>query len=157
MTRPTCEPLRIISPIHRTLRRLGTHLDARSRELGLRGQDAHLLAYLTFYGPCTVSRLGEVFGHKPSTLTSMLDRLESDGYLVRRPNPDDRRSFRVDTTAAGTELGRRSRRVAEGCEAEILARITADDLAGFDRVLAAVEAAIAARAEKPSPLERKDP
>lgn len=33
-----------------------------------------------------------------STLTSMLDRLESSGYLSRIPSPDDRRTILIERT-----------------------------------------------------------
>lgn len=35
------------------------------------------------------------------TLTTMLDRLESAGYVARTPNPDDRRSLLIELTERG--------------------------------------------------------
>jgi len=42
-----------------------------------------------------------------ATMTSVLDTLERNGYVVRRPNPEDRRSVLVDITpSAQTVLDR---------------------------------------------------
>ncbi|MCZ2403443.1 MarR family transcriptional regulator [Paenarthrobacter sp. Z7-10] len=36
------------------------------------------------------------------SITTMSDRLESSGFLVRKPNPADRRSLLLQLTPAGT-------------------------------------------------------
>ncbi len=37
-------------------------------------------------------------------ITGLIDRMEADGLVVRRPNPDDRRSFVVRLTDAGKSM-----------------------------------------------------
>jgi DNA-binding MarR family transcriptional regulator len=58
-------------------------------------------------GPRTVGQLATAAGVRPTTLTSLLDRLERRGLLVRRPSPDDRRSLLVELTADGRSVARR--------------------------------------------------
>lgn len=41
---------------------------------------------------------------EPSTLTSMIDRLEAAGLAARKASPIDRRAFIVECTAAGRRL-----------------------------------------------------
>jgi DNA-binding MarR family transcriptional regulator len=132
------KPLKVISPLHRASRQLGIHLEQRTRELGLSGPEGHLLAYLAYYGPCTVREIRSVFGHKPSTLTSVLDRLEDERLIVRQPQPGDRRTFRVATTRKGMNLGKEARRAAEQFESEVLRRVRKQDLEGFTTVLQAL-------------------
>ncbi len=108
------------------------------REFGLSGKDAHLLAYLAFYGPCTVRELRTVFGHKPSTLTSILDRLENEQLIVRKAQPGDRRTFQIACTRKGIKMGKDARRRVEQFEEEVLQRVPKRDIEGFKRVLQAV-------------------
>ena len=128
-------PLQVVSPLHRALRQVTIALTRRSRALGIVGRHGHVLSYLSVYGPCTIAQLRKVFGHPPSTMTSLLDRLVADGLVLREPDPDDRRTFRVSITAAGRRQGERARAMVEAFEGEILKEIDPGDLRGFRRVV----------------------
>ena len=52
----------------------------------------------------TVSRLGEKLFLESNTLTPILKKLESMGYLTRRRDPKDERQVRVNLTEAGRRL-----------------------------------------------------
>lgn len=132
------KPLQFVSPLHKASRQLGEYMGADSRAHGVEPGEGHLLSYTTLYGPCPVSRLSRVFGHKPSTLTSMLDRLESRALLERNPNPDDRRSFLVSTTEEGARIATELRARLEAMEDRIYSRIDARDFAGFQSVMRAI-------------------
>ncbi len=131
-------PLPVISLLYRRMRQLEHHLGLRSQELGIRSADAQLLAYVAVHGPCRMVELRRVFGHRPSTMTSLLDRLESSGWIERAPDPEDRRGLVVAATEAGQELGRRARAEAEELEEAIRQRIRPRDLEGYQRVLRAL-------------------
>lgn len=45
--------------------------------------------------------LGRCCGLEPSTMTGLLDRMERDGLVERRPDPSDRRAQRIHLTAEG--------------------------------------------------------
>lgn len=45
--------------------------------------------------------LGRKAGLEPSTMTGLLDRMERDGLVERRPDPADRRVLKIFLTAAG--------------------------------------------------------
>ena len=68
------KPLKVVSPLHKAMRQMSVHLGEAVRDQGIEGADGHLLAYVAAYGPCRIAELRRVFGHKPSTLTSLLDR-----------------------------------------------------------------------------------
>ena len=53
------------------------------------------------------------------------------GYLTRKLNPDDRRSFLLGLTAAGRRRADRVRAVLDAFEEEVAAELTAADLRGF--------------------------
>jgi DNA-binding MarR family transcriptional regulator len=134
----TQQPLQVVSPLHKALRQISEHLTRRMREIGAPEKESHLLAFVGVYGPCRVGELRRVFGYQPSTLTSMLDRLESEGLITRSTDPGDRRSFLIETTAEGRRIGRRARRAVEEFESEILEGIGTKDLEGFRAVMEAV-------------------
>ena len=131
-------PLRFVSPLHKAQRQLAEYMEAESRERGVEPTEGNLLSYVTIYGPCPVSQLSKVFGHKPSTLTSMLDRLEGRALLERQPNPDDRRSVLVSTTAHGAKVATELRAMLEEMEEQIYEQINARDFAGFQAVMKAI-------------------
>jgi DNA-binding MarR family transcriptional regulator len=106
--------------------------------LGFAAGEGHLLSYLASYGPCSVGELHRVLGHRKSTLTGILDRLEGAGFVTRTLDAGDRRSFRVDATATGRKRTVSLRRMLDAMEAAVTARITAGDLRGFERVMTAI-------------------
>jgi DNA-binding MarR family transcriptional regulator len=132
------EPLRFLSPIHKASRQIGIHLTARVEATGLQGPEAHLILFLASYAPCPIGEIRRVLGPKRSTLTSMLDRLESRGLIRRVPCPEDRRSFLVELTGPGGEMADLVRRPVEELEDRIRRDIDEEDLRGFDRVMTAI-------------------
>ena len=56
----------------------------------------------------TVGALGERLFLESSTLTPLLKRLETAGYVTRRRNPDDERQVRIHLTEAGRALRQRA-------------------------------------------------
>ena len=81
---------------HATLHVLADRLAA----LDLTPAELNALANLVD-GPCTVSRLGAAAGSRPTTLTSVLDRLERRGHITRGHPPADRRAVLVGLTPSG--------------------------------------------------------
>jgi DNA-binding MarR family transcriptional regulator len=69
-----------------------------------------LLVRIQRCGPCHPSDLASFNGVDNSTITPKLQRLEVDGLVVRRPDPDDRRAVLVEATPAGCRLLKRLRR-----------------------------------------------
>lgn len=117
---------------------IGDHLEHAAGALGVTQGEAHVLAHLTRHGPTAVGELQRELGHKPSTLTSILDRLERRKLTRRILNPADRRSFTVQLTGAGERTGRRLTAVLDELEASVRARVTARDLAGVAATLDAL-------------------
>lgn len=52
-------------------------------------------------GPMAPGELARVLNYNPGALTRLLDKLEQLGYLQRVPDPNDRRSLRLQLTASG--------------------------------------------------------
>ncbi|MGZ4723546.1 MAG: MarR family winged helix-turn-helix transcriptional regulator [Ilumatobacteraceae bacterium] len=70
--------------------------------LGTSQTAAQALAVLDGAGePLTPSQIGERLLVSSATMTSLLDTLEQRGWVLRTPNPDDRRSLLIEITEAG--------------------------------------------------------
>jgi DNA-binding MarR family transcriptional regulator len=66
------------------------------------------------------SRLADVCGVSPSTMTHRLDRMAAKNLIARRADPDNRTRSRVMLTDQGWELFRRAVLDAEVVESSIL-------------------------------------
>src|SRR6476619_8193022 len=101
----------IVAPLERSVHALSLRLSTP----GLTQAEAHVLARLAS-GPASLGELHRSFGHKRSTLTAVVDRLEAKRYVARAANPQDRRSVIVSLTAAGRPVARRAHRAVQEVE-----------------------------------------
>ena len=131
-------PLRLVHPVHRATHRIGLYLDDL-RERGLTQGEAHILALLAHSRRANVADLHRGLAHKRSTLTSILDRLAARGLITRAVGETDRRTFVVRLTAKGRRLAQRVQRHLSALERAVARRITAADMKGFNKVVAALE------------------
>ena len=73
-------------------------------EQGIKPRDMSVLRFLSEHDDVTVSRVQEYIHHSPSTTSTMLAKLEKDGYVTRTRSVDDNRVVLVDITDAGRVL-----------------------------------------------------
>jgi DNA-binding MarR family transcriptional regulator len=111
------------------------------RERGLTQGEAHILGLLAHSGRANVADLHRGLAHKRSTLTSILDRLARRGLITRAVGETDRRTFVVRLTAKGRKLAHRVERHLSALERAVVHRVSAADIKGFTRVVAALEQA----------------
>jgi DNA-binding MarR family transcriptional regulator len=135
------KPLRYLSPVHKASRQIGLWFEKQMQGTGLSPQEGHILSYLRSYAPCPVGEVVVVFGLRGSTATSVLDRLEERNLIARRDNPDDRRSWLIDLTAAGRRMADKVNVWVKQLERAIARHASEDDERGFRAVMAAVAAA----------------
>jgi DNA-binding MarR family transcriptional regulator len=131
-------PLRLVHLVHRATHRIGLYLDDL-RERGLTQGEAHILAMLAHSRGANVADLHRGLAHKRSTLTSILDRLARRGLITRAVGETDRRTFIVRPTAKGRKLAKRVQRHLSALERAVVRRVSAADIKGFNRVVAALE------------------
>lgn len=72
--------------------------------LGLTYPQYLVLSALTAEDSQTVGRLGTALRLESNTLTPLLKRMETAGWLTRRRNPDDERQVQLTLTPAGRDL-----------------------------------------------------
>ena len=122
---------------HCTLHALGSAL----ADLNLGAAEINALANLADRGALSVRELSAETGTRATTLTGVLDRLESRGYLTRELDATDRRSFRLPLTEAGQAVAARVRAAVADLERDALAGLSAAQIAGFHAVITALQEA----------------
>jgi DNA-binding MarR family transcriptional regulator len=86
----------------------------------------------------TTSQLGAAIGTRPTTLTGVVDRLESRGLITRAVSPTDRRATVITTTAEGRRVAKRIRKAMTDLERRALAGLPAESVEAFRVVLTAL-------------------
>jgi len=133
--------LRLIPAIHRATHEIGLYLD-RLEDLGVTQAEAHILAHLAASGDSTVADLHRAFGHKRSTLTSILDRLVARELVTRAVSETDRRSFVVSLTRIGRPLAATVLDRLSTLERRALAGVPKEAVTNLLAALARVEEAV---------------
>lgn len=74
-----------------------------AEKLGIGTIDINAMAFVGEVNGMTPKALGNILNITTGSVTAMVDRLESKGFMVRKPNPTDRRSLFLHLSPAGTE------------------------------------------------------
>lgn len=122
---------------HTTLHRLTSEL----AELDLTSAEINTLAILADGRIRGVSELAAEAGARPSTMTSLLDRLQKRGHIDRSMLVGDRRAILIELTDSGKAAAKRIRTAMTDLEQRALGRLPESALAGFHDVLRALSEA----------------
>lgn len=131
-------PSGVVLALHRATHATLRALAARLAGLDLPASEINVLANLAGHGPLTVGRLAAATATRPTTLTSVLDRLAGRGYVVREVDPADRRSFLVSLTPAGQQAAGTVSAAVRELEQGALTRVSPAQRAGFFAVIDAL-------------------
>jgi DNA-binding MarR family transcriptional regulator len=104
-----------------------TWADARLAEEGIGGQGLALLLWLAEEPALTQIELARRQRVEGPTVCRMVDRLERDGLVVRRPHPVDRRATEVHLTETGRDAAARGRRAIDALTGELFAALDDDE------------------------------
>lgn len=129
----------IVPALERATHLAGQWIERSFAALGLTQAEAHALAYLAGHSSCSINDLHHSFGHKRSTLTSLLDRLEACGWVRRGPHPTSRRMVMIHLTDAGSQVADQVHSTLRALEDRILARAGSGDVGAFLRVIQTLE------------------
>lgn len=84
--------------------------------------------------PLSMGELAAALGIDPPNATVLIDDLEAQGLVRRRPHPSDRRAKLVEATRRGTTLARRADDILATPPATLSA-LDGDDLEALQRIL----------------------
>ena len=136
------EKRNLIIAIHRMTHQLAIALERG--ELGVDQPEAHVLSHLAENDEATVTEIHRTFGHKRSTLTSVLDRLEAKQMIERVVNAADRRSFIIKLTPAGRVAARRVQAWMRKLEQDIERNLSEEQMEGLEAVGRSISKMVAA-------------
>jgi MarR family transcriptional regulator, transcriptional regulator for hemolysin len=95
---------RVDGTIMQTARAIRHAYDRALLDLGLTLPEASLLSYVAEVAPLTQTQLAQQLGTGRAATGARIDRLEAQKAVQRRPDPRDRRVWRVHITDVGRDL-----------------------------------------------------
>ena len=114
--------------LHRAAQRMRAALDQLARTQGLSGvRDWIVLSALIAEPGQTQLALGHALGLDKTTLTALLDRLETAGLIIRSLDPHDRRARIPQITTAGRHIQAHVTRARDHAETELLEALSTQE------------------------------
>ena len=111
MSKSTATPNRreVVDLVHSASIHLLRRAAEADRASGLGPARLSALSVVVFRGPLTLGELAAAEHVRPPTMTGIVNGLERDGLVRRRPSGHDRRAVLIEATAAGKKLLQRAR------------------------------------------------
>jgi DNA-binding MarR family transcriptional regulator len=103
---------------------------------------ARLLGLLRCASPQTMRALSDGLGVTPRNVTALVDALEADGLVERRPHPTDRRATLVALTDAGDAVCGQQLAGHQERAAQLFAVLEPDERAELLRLISRLQAAL---------------
>lgn len=91
----------MLAQVSRLMRR---SFDERARTVGVTRPQSHVLSVLSRHAGINQGGLAEILEVEPITAGRMIDRLQDAELVERRPDPEDRRAWRLYLTSRGEGL-----------------------------------------------------
>lgn len=92
------------------------------------------LFYLEKFGSTSQHELGEKMNIKVSTAARLIDRMEREGYIVRKKTIADRRVTFIELTKKGMELRERTLPIGENFNRDLKKDISEEEVEIFKRI-----------------------
>lgn len=119
------------------------HVRRDDPETGLSAARLSALSVLVFGGPRTLGELAAAEHVRPATMTPIVQALEAAGLVRREADASDGRVTRLSATAKGERVMWRGRERRVERLAELLARLSATEVAHVHEAAELVERALA--------------
>src|SRR5262245_56845011 len=121
------EQVRNFGFILKDVQRLWVRLfEQRLPQLGMTFTQSKVLVFLSRNEGTTQAKLAEASDTDPMTLVRVLDRMERDGLIERRPDPADRRAHRLYLKPASSPILAEIVRIGEKARSEARAGLSAE-------------------------------
>ena len=124
----------LISKIHYLGKRIFNKMLKRN-QIDVNPGQGRILYVLWQNDEIPINQLAKKTALGKSTLTTMLDRLETEGHIIRVPSHDDRRKVLIKVTEKNKELHEKYRRVSHEMTAKFYRGFTAKEIDTFETFL----------------------
>ena len=125
----------LISRIKQTSSRIFDRMLAASGVDAFNGAQGRILYVLWQYENISISSLSAQTSLANTTLTSMLDRMEDSGLIIRKPDPQDRRARLIALTDKARALQGDYQRISEQMNERYYAGFTEPEIRQFESYL----------------------
>lgn len=148
----------LVHDVGRLLRRL---VDAKAQSLGLTSAQWRVLSSVSraeFLNqePLNQATLADQMDVEPITLSRQIDRMQAAGLIERRPDPTDRRAYRLFLTEEARPLVAEFRGIAGECVNVALAGIEEREIDMVIDVLSRIRANLVGKPESPEASSRRE-
>jgi DNA-binding MarR family transcriptional regulator len=138
----------LLFDINETARAIRRAIDQRAAVFGVTRAQWRVLVRLKREPGLRQVELAERLDMEPITLCRIIDRLEEGGLVERKPDPSDRRAWRVEVTQKAEPLVKKLRGLAHELAEEAMGGIEETDLKDLQFQLAAIRANVARAGEQ---------
>lgn len=121
--------------IHDVARLMRWNFDRQSAGLGLTRAQWSVLVHLKRCDGVQQKTLAQLMDIKPISLARHIDRLETEGWVERRDDPDDRRAKRVYLLPNATPMLESMRKLGQKVRKQALAGISEEEEARMTSLL----------------------
>jgi len=131
--------------------------EQRVPQLGMTFTQCKVLVFLSRNEGTTQAKLAEASDTEPMTLVRVLDRMERDGWIERRPDPADRRAYRLHLRRASNPVLNEILSIGEKARNEALAGLSGEQREQMMSMLEHVRAnlvALVAAGDEPTDSSR---
>ena len=142
--------------VHDISRMLRKRFDRRARDIGLTKSQWIVLAHLARHEGIHQGGLADILELEPATLARHLDRLEDTGWIERRPDPADRRAWRLHLTGKATPVLEKMASLVDITTQEALAGLSDDERERLQSHLLTIRANLADRPEAETPATAEE-
>jgi DNA-binding MarR family transcriptional regulator len=106
------------------------------QQVQIPGRQVAVLRFLIENGPSTVTQVSRFLYVREATASTMLERMEQNGYVTRKRSTEDNRKVIVEPTARGSEVVQRAPLGMIALLRERLPKQPLEDLQAMEKALA---------------------
>ena len=127
----------------------GDRLRVKMEEIGLHKGQGFILFHLWHHDGIAQNVIAHARHVSPATVTSMLQRMERDGWITRERDPEDQRVVRVHLTEKAKALHKEAQGVFRDLDAELTASLTHAEQKALRELLSKIHGQLAPQEEPP--------
>lgn len=108
----------IIAWIHNISKNQIKYLNSQISNLNL-GHEIRYIMMIYDNPNCSQDDLVNIYSESKAKIAKSLKKLEDNGYIIRKVNPDNRRKYMLKTTSKGNELVPKLRKITKKWQKEV--------------------------------------